>query len=84
MKVKIYILTMLAVALLLSGCSNSGFKVTLELKGLGEQNVRAVFCGDQGLTDNWVKAQKDVVTIEGSCNGPSLMLIFNSMNVILF
>ena len=81
MKVKIYILTMLAVALLLSGCSNSGFKVTLELKGLGEQNVRVAYCGDQGLTDNWVKAQKDVVTIEGSCNGPSLMLIFNSMNV---
>lgn len=72
---------LLAVALLLGSCSNNGFKVTLHFNGLGEQNVRAVYCGTQGLSDNWVKAEKDVAQIEGSCNGPTLMVIYNSMNL---
>ena len=71
-------------AWVLCGCSKEGkpFKVNVELQGLGAQNVRAVYIdGNGGLVDNWVKCENNIFTIEGTCQNPSLLMVYNSMNM---
>ena len=74
---------MLVVALM-CGCKkeNKPFKVKVELKGLGSQNVRVVYSGaDGGIVDEWLQCDKNIVEINGSCANPSLLIVYNVMNV---
>ena len=58
------------------------FKVSVELNGLGAQNVRIVYTGaDGGIVDSWVKCENNAFSIEGKCQSPSLLMVYNSMNV---
>lgn len=67
---------------LLPSCSSNSFKVSAKLKGLGQQNVRvAYFNASSGLTDAWVAAQNDELSITGDCTSPTLMMVYNSMGV---
>ena len=69
---------------LMCGCKkeNKPFKVKAELKGLGAQNVRVVYSGaDDGIVDNWVKCENNAFEIEGKCANPSLLIVYNVMNV---
>ena len=71
-------------AILLCGCSKASrpFKINVELEGLGAQNVRVVYIdGNGGLVDNWVKCENNIFTIEGTCQNPSLLMVYNSMNM---
>lgn len=72
----------LALLMLVNGCRSDSFKLNAEIKGLGSQRVRVVyFDASGGLVDQWVTAEKDFVAIEGTCTDPSLLLMFNTMNV---
>lgn len=69
---------------ILGGCNKDRkpFKVSVELTGLGSQNVRIVYTGaDGGIVDNWVTCENNAFTIEGRCQSPSLLMVYNSMNV---
>lgn len=73
---------LIAVLCLASACSSSSFKVTANLKGLGNQNVRVVYQGsDGGIVDTWVTAKDNALLIEGECSSPSLLMVYNSMSV---
>ncbi|MBR5087643.1 MAG: hypothetical protein IKX31_11640 [Muribaculaceae bacterium] len=66
----------------LCSCSNNKFQADIELKGLGNQRVRIVYCGADGnIVDTWQLAEKDHLLIKGSCASPSMMYIYNSMSV---
>lgn len=72
------------IAVLLGACKkeNKPFKVNVELKGLGSQNVRVVYCGaDGGIVDDWIQCQNNTFEIEGTCANPSLLIVYNVMNV---
>lgn len=66
-------------------CSGSKpFKVSVNLQGLGAQNMHVVYVGeDGGIVDSWVKCENNAFSIEGKCLGPSVMLVYNSFNVPL-
>jgi len=67
---------------LLPSCSSDSFKVSAKLKGLGQQNVRVVYCNaDGGFTDAWVTAKKDELAITGTCTSPTILMVYNSMSV---
>lgn len=66
----------------MTGCTSDKFRVDVNLKGLGNQNVRVVYLDANSSTaDVWVRAEKDQFIIEGMCQSPSLLIIYNSMNV---
>ncbi|MBQ3325004.1 MAG: hypothetical protein IJG81_09215 [Muribaculaceae bacterium] len=78
------VVLMVVAASVLQGCSGSDFKVNAELKGLGNQNVRVVYHNAQGgITDMWLMAQSDKLEIAGDCTSPSLLMVYNSMNVAI-
>lgn len=67
---------------IVQGCTSSDFKVNIELKGLGNQNVRVVYRNAEGgIADSWIMAQNDAVEITGNCTDPSLLMVYNSMSV---
>ena len=69
-------------AWIVQGCTSSDFKVNIELKGLGNQNVRVVYRNAEGgIADSWIMAQNDAVEITGNCTDPSLLMVYNSMSV---
>lgn len=77
-----FLLVMMAAVCLLQGCSSKGFKVTAEIKGLGNQNVRVVYKGaDGGIVDSWIMAQNNALEITGDCSSPTLLIVYNGMNV---
>ena len=66
------------------GCKkeNRPFKVKVELQGLGSQQVKVVYCGaDGGIVDYWAKCENNALEIEGNCANPSLLMVYNQMNV---
>ena len=66
----------------LGSCSNSDFSADIELKGLGNQRVHVIYCNSDGnVVDTWMIAEKDHLIIDGDCGSPSLLFLFNSMNV---
>ena len=79
----LYSLVLLIVGTLCS-CRNDKFQADIELKGLGNQRVRIVYCGNDGnIVDTWQMAEKDHLVIEGSCASPSMLYIYNSMSVTI-
>lgn len=64
-------------------CSgNKPFKVNVMLQGLGAQNLRLVYMGDDGgIVDTWVKCEQHKFSFEGQCSSPSLMVVYNSINI---
>lgn len=61
---------------------NKPFKVKVELQGLGSQNVRVVYSGaNGGIVDYWAKCENNTFEIEGTCANPSLLIVYNVMNV---
>lgn len=78
------IVCLVLVVAMMGGCKkeNKPFNVKVELKGLGSQNVRVVYSGaDGGIVDNWVKCDKNTFVIDGTCSNPSLLIVYNVMNV---
>ncbi len=66
------------------GCKkeNRPFKVKVELRGLGSQQVKVVYSGaDGGIVDYWARCENNAFEIEGTCSNPSLLLVYNKMNV---
>ena len=66
------------------GCKkeNKPFKVKVELRGLGSQQVKVVYSGaDGGIVDYWARCENNTFEIEGTCSNPSLLLVYNKMNV---
>lgn len=84
---KSFLLVMACMALVVAvmcGCKkeNKPFKVKVELQGLGAQQVRVVYSGaDGGIVDSWVKCENNVFEIEDKCSNPSLLMVYNQMNV---
>lgn len=77
-----FLLVIMAAVCLLQGCSSKGFKVTAEIKGLGNQNVRVVYKGaDGGIVDSWIMAQNNALVVTGDCSSPTLLMVYNGMNV---
>lgn len=75
----------LAMVLVLSGCRSDNFKLKAEIKGLGNQRIRVVYVdANGGVVDSWITADRDRIEVEGTCSSPSLLLLFNSMNVSMF
>ena len=76
-------IALLVVAVMVAACGRSNkFSVKAQLSGLGKQNVHVIYCGAQGgVVDTWVMSDKDFISIEGECAAPSLLIIYNSMNV---
>lgn len=75
---------MLLVVTVMCGCKkeNKPFKLRVELQGLGAQQVRVVYSGaDGGIVDSWVKCENNVFEIEDKCSNPSLLIVYNKMNV---
>ena len=75
---------LLLVVAVMCGCKkeNKPFKVNVELQGLGSQQVKVVYCGaDGGIVDYWARCQNNAFEIEGTCSNPSLLLVYNKMNV---
>ncbi|MBO4722798.1 MAG: DUF4369 domain-containing protein [Muribaculaceae bacterium] len=61
---------------------NKPFKVKVELQGLGSQQVKVVYSGaDGGIVDYWAKCENNAFEIEGTCANPSLLMVYNRMNV---
>lgn len=82
MKLKLMIMCGCLAAMMLASCSNSKFSAEINLKGLGNQRVHIIYCGEEGnIVDTWDMAQEDVLQLEGNCASPSMLMIFNSMNV---
>lgn len=83
---KIFYFALVATVMLaLCGCSSNHFKLKAHLKGLGSQNVKVVYVNDEGaIVENWITAQSDHFEVEGSCANPSLLLVYNSLNVAIF
>ncbi len=85
--IKGHMLVMVSLALIMAvmcGCKkeNKPFKLNVELKGLGAQQVRVVYCGaDGGVIDSWVKCENNAFEIEDKCSNPSLLMVYNQMNV---
>ncbi len=78
------ILCLAVVVAVMCGCKkeNKPFKVKVELQGLGAQQVRVVYSGaDGGIVDSWVKCQNNAFEIEDKCSNPSLLIVYNQMNV---
>lgn len=66
-------------------CTSNHFKVKVFLKGLGSQNVKVVYVDEEGIiVENWITAQGDRFDVEGTCASPSLLLVYNSINVAIF
>lgn len=66
------------------GCKkeNRPFKVKIALQGLGSQQVKVVYSGaDGGIVDYWAKCENNAFEIEGTCSNPSLLMVYNKMNV---
>lgn len=66
------------------GCKkeNKPFKVKVELQGLGSQQVKVVYSGaDGGIVDYWAKCENNAFEIEGTCANPSLLMVYNKVNV---
>lgn len=84
---KSFLLVMACMALVVAvmcGCKkeNKPFKVRVELKGLGAQQVRVVYSGaDGGIVDSWVKCENNIFEIEDKCSNPSLLMVYNQMNL---
>lgn len=73
------------VAFVMCGCASNHFKLKAYLKGLGNQNVKVVYVDQDGqIVENWVTAQSDRFEVEGTCVNPSLLLVYNSINVAVF
>ena len=66
-------------------CCSGGskpFKLSVNLHGIGSQNLRIVHMGaDGGIVDEWVKCEQNAFSYEGTCSSPSLMVVYNSINV---
>ncbi len=78
------LMVLMVVCCLMSSCSSNEFRVRVELKGLGNQNVRVVYRNAEGgITDAWLTAQKDALEIIGTCTDPSLLMVYNSMSLPL-
>lgn len=81
------ILVMACLALVIAvmcGCKkeNRPFKVKIALQGLGSQQVKVVYSGaDGGIVDYWAKCENNAFEIEGTCSNPSLLMVYNKMNV---
>lgn len=81
------ILVMASLALVIAvmcGCKkeNRPFKVKIALQGLGSQQVKVVYSGaDGGIVDYWAKCENNAFEIEGTCSNPSLLMVYNKMNV---
>ena len=72
------------VVAVMCGCKkeNRPFKVTVELQGLGSQQVKVVYSGaDGGIVDYWAKCENNAFEVEGNCFNPSLLMVYNRMNV---
>ncbi len=70
----------------MGGCKkeNRPFKVKVELQGLGSQQVKVVYSGaDGGIVDYWIKCENNAFEIEGNCANPSLLMVYNKMNVAI-
>lgn len=73
---------LLLTVVMLGSCTSDKFEAKIALKGLGNQNVHVVYCGaDGGVVDTWMMAQSDRLEIAGSCASPSLLVLYNGMNV---
>lgn len=73
---------LLLTVVMLGSCTSDKFEAKIALKGLGNQNVHVVYCGaDGGVVDTWMMAQSDRLEIAGSCVSPSLLVLYNAMNV---
>lgn len=72
------------VVAVMCGCKkeNKPFKVKAELQGLGSQQVKVVYSGaDGGIVDYWARCENNSFEIEGTCSNPSLLMVYNKMNV---
>ncbi|MBR5640104.1 MAG: DUF4369 domain-containing protein [Muribaculaceae bacterium] len=84
---KSYALMIVCLALIVAvigGCKkdNKPFKLKVELQGLGAQQVRVVYSGaNGGIVDSLVKCENNAFEIEDKCSNPSLLIVYNQMNV---
>lgn len=75
---------LLAVSLLaLPGCDGSHFKVSADLEGLNNENVRVVFVGDSGLTDVWMPAREGKLRFKGASAERTLLTLLNKDGAVM-
>ena len=75
---------LLAVSLLaLAGCDGNHFKVSADLEGLNNENVRVVFVGDSGLTDVWMPAHEGKLRFKGASAERTLLTLLNKDGAVM-
>lgn len=84
-KSRVLVIACLALVIaVMCGCKkeNRPFKVKIGLQGLGSQQVKVVYSGaDGGIVDYWARCENNAFEIEGTCSNPSLLMVYNKMNV---
>jgi hypothetical protein len=76
------IILLFSLAVLLSSCSNT-FKVSGEIEGLGNQDVRIVYATDAGVKDVWVQAKDGKFTFKGSSSELTVAGIFDNTQQLI-
>ena len=82
-----HVLVMVCLAMvvtLMCGCKkeNKPFKMKVELQGLGSQQVKVVYSdADGSIIDYWTKCENHAFEIAGTCSDPSLLMVYNKMDV---
>ena len=74
-----YLLLLLATAVLAS-CDGSKFNVTADIKSLGNQNVRIIYLGDEGVSDQFVVAKDGKFSFEGHSSSLTVVSILEGQN----
>lgn len=75
---------LVAVAGLMCACSNSTFKISADIKGMGNQNIHIVFLGDSGVNDSFIPVNDGKFNVQGSSQELTVVSILDSQNKPLF
>ncbi len=84
MKQIILYMAVAVVALVMGSCDSSTFKISADIKGMGNQNLHVVFLGDSGVSDAFIPTQDSKFKIKGSSSELTVVSILDSQNKPLF
>ncbi|MBQ7689796.1 MAG: DUF4369 domain-containing protein [Muribaculaceae bacterium] len=79
----IELLVFLLMMPLLIGCADESFTVEGELEGLGTQNVRVTYAGDDGVSTQVITAEKGRFTFAGCSSSPTVVDFADAQGTLL-
>ena len=67
----------------LCSCTSDSFKMSVHIDGMGTQNVRVVYVGDEGITDQWVISHNDELKLKGNSEQLTLVTLLDRQQHII-